>query len=89
MLRRGEGPYFLECETYRWHKHFLSDVFEDDLQQLGNTAKYVDADHSLVRFYIPNNARWPNVARQVMEYYTTLLSSHEYDHSMMNQAELR
>ncbi len=42
----------------------LSDVFEDDLQQLGNTAKYVDADHSLVRFYIPNNARWPNVARQ-------------------------
>ena len=29
MLRRGEGPYFLECETYRWHKHFLSDVLED------------------------------------------------------------
>ncbi len=29
MLRRGEGPYFLECETYRWHKHFLSDDLED------------------------------------------------------------
>ena len=29
MLRRGEGPYFLECETYRWHKHFLSDALED------------------------------------------------------------
>jgi TPP-dependent pyruvate/acetoin dehydrogenase alpha subunit len=29
MLRRGEGPYFLECETYRWHKHFLSDWLED------------------------------------------------------------
>ena len=29
MLRRGEGPYFLECETYRWHKHFLSDGLED------------------------------------------------------------
>jgi len=29
LLRRGEGPYFLECETYRWHKHFLSDVLED------------------------------------------------------------
>jgi acetoin:2,6-dichlorophenolindophenol oxidoreductase subunit alpha len=28
-LRRGEGPYFLECETYRRHKHFLSDVLED------------------------------------------------------------
>ncbi len=29
MLRSGQGPYFLECETYRWHKHFLSDVLED------------------------------------------------------------
>jgi TPP-dependent pyruvate/acetoin dehydrogenase alpha subunit len=29
MLRRGEGPYFLECETYRWHKHYLSDELED------------------------------------------------------------
>lgn len=42
----------------------LSDVFEDELQQLGSTAKYVDADHSLVRFYIPPNARWPEIARQ-------------------------
>ena len=42
----------------------LSDVFEDELHQLGSTAKYVDADHSLVRFYIPGNARWPNIARQ-------------------------
>jgi len=42
----------------------LSDVFEDEFQQLGNTAKYVDNDHSLVRFYILGNARWPNVARQ-------------------------
>lgn len=42
----------------------LSDVFEDELQQLGSTAKYVDTDHSLVRFYIPGNARWPSVARQ-------------------------
>ncbi len=29
MLRAGQGPYFLECETYRRHKHFLSDVLED------------------------------------------------------------
>jgi type I restriction enzyme M protein len=42
----------------------LSDVFEDELTQLGSTAKYVDTDHSLVRFYIPGNARWPNVAHQ-------------------------
>jgi type I restriction enzyme M protein len=56
----------------------LSDVFEDDLQQLGNTAKYVDADHSLVRFYIPQNARWPNVATQTTnlgEYLTDAVRS--------------
>ncbi len=29
MLRKGEGPYFLECKTYRWHKHFLSHALED------------------------------------------------------------
>ena len=29
ILRRGEGPYFLECQTYRWHKHFLSKALED------------------------------------------------------------
>jgi acetoin:2,6-dichlorophenolindophenol oxidoreductase subunit alpha len=28
-LRKGEGPYFLECMTYRWHKHFLSAGLED------------------------------------------------------------
>jgi acetoin:2,6-dichlorophenolindophenol oxidoreductase subunit alpha len=29
ILRRGEGPYFLECMTFRWHKHYLSDALED------------------------------------------------------------
>jgi pyruvate dehydrogenase E1 component alpha subunit len=29
LLRKGEGPYFLECTTYRWHKHFLSEGLED------------------------------------------------------------
>ncbi|MCE5255059.1 MAG: thiamine pyrophosphate-dependent dehydrogenase E1 component subunit alpha [Actinomycetia bacterium] len=29
LLRRGEGPYFLECKTYRWHKHYLSDALDD------------------------------------------------------------
>ncbi|MBN1567678.1 MAG: thiamine pyrophosphate-dependent dehydrogenase E1 component subunit alpha [Acidobacteria bacterium] len=29
LLRKGEGPYFLECMTYRWHKHFLSMALED------------------------------------------------------------
>ncbi|HSW40285.1 MAG TPA: thiamine pyrophosphate-dependent dehydrogenase E1 component subunit alpha [Acidobacteriota bacterium] len=28
-LRKGGGPFFLECRTYRWHKHFLSEKLED------------------------------------------------------------
>lgn len=42
----------------------LSDVFEDDLEALGKTAKYVDKDHSLVRFYIPENARWAEISKK-------------------------
>ncbi|MBI4759152.1 MAG: N-6 DNA methylase, partial [Chloroflexi bacterium] len=42
----------------------LSDVFEDELEQLGSTARFVDQDHSLVRFYIPTNARWQRIALQ-------------------------
>ena len=28
-LRKGDGPYFLECKTYRWYSHFLSKDIED------------------------------------------------------------
>jgi TPP-dependent pyruvate/acetoin dehydrogenase alpha subunit len=28
-LRKGDGPYFLECKTYRWYKHFLSEALVD------------------------------------------------------------
>ncbi|MCL2878244.1 MAG: thiamine pyrophosphate-dependent enzyme, partial [Acidobacteria bacterium] len=28
-LRKGDGPYFLECKTYRWYPHFLSKNIED------------------------------------------------------------
>ena len=28
-LRTGNGPFFLECKTYRWHKHYLSDDLPD------------------------------------------------------------
>lgn len=28
-MRNGGGPHFLECKTYRWHKHFLSDIAPD------------------------------------------------------------
>ncbi|MCS6885403.1 MAG: type I restriction-modification system subunit M [Blastocatellia bacterium] len=42
----------------------LSDVFEDELTELGESAKYVDEDHQLVRFYIPKEARWEHLARR-------------------------
>jgi len=29
FLRQGQGPFFLECLTYRWHKHYLSSVLPD------------------------------------------------------------
>ena len=28
-VRTGSGPYFLECKTYRWHKHYLADYLPD------------------------------------------------------------
>ena len=39
-------------------------MFEDELRELGSTAEFVDQDHSLVRFYIPPQARWSEVSRR-------------------------
>jgi len=47
----------------------LSDVFDDEVsrlaQEFGNketAAKLVEQDHKLVRFYVPEKARWQNIA---------------------------
>ncbi len=45
----------------------LSDVFEDELKELGDVARFVEDDHTLVRFYIPPNARWEKIGRQTTE----------------------
>lgn len=49
----------------------LSDVFDDEVAGMSDdfggeeAARHlVDADHSLVRFYIPEQARWPAIARK-------------------------
>jgi len=49
----------------------LSDVFEDEIQRMEDdfgsrqkALKLADADHKLVRFFVPEKARWDNVARQ-------------------------
>lgn len=48
----------------------LSDVFEDEVAQLGEglggreqAEELVERDHKLVRFYLPPEARWPAIAR--------------------------
>lgn len=48
----------------------LSDVFDDEINHLAQefgdrktTAKLVEQDHKLVRFYIPEKARWPKIAK--------------------------
>jgi type I restriction enzyme M protein len=49
----------------------LSDVFDDEIQRLAETysdrktaLEILEADHSLVRFYIPPEARWPVVSNR-------------------------
>jgi len=49
----------------------LSDVFDDEFAvlagELGNSktaAKMVEADHALVRFYVPAVARWTSIAAE-------------------------
>jgi type I restriction enzyme M protein len=49
----------------------LSDVFEDEIkrqeQDFGSqqkALKLADADHKLVRFFVPEKSRWANVAKQ-------------------------
>jgi type I restriction enzyme M protein len=59
----------------------LSDVFDDEVAALGaefgdpqQAAGLVDQDHALVRFYLPEPARWPSIARR-----TTGLGEHLTD----------
>ncbi len=59
----------------------LSDVFDDEVEGLGAefgdpkaAASLVDGDHALVRFYLPEAARWPSIARR-----TTGLGEHLTD----------
>jgi len=49
----------------------LSDVFDDEVEALGaefgnpeSASSLVDQDHALVRFYLPELARWPSIARR-------------------------
>jgi len=59
----------------------LSDVFEDELEQLAHelggryhAEKLVERDRKLVRFYLPREARWPEIRKK-----TTGLGEHLTD----------
>lgn len=61
----------------------LSDVFEDEMGKLAGdyggaemVEKLLAEDHSLVRFYLPESARWENIAKQttgIGEYLTDVV----------------
>lgn len=58
----------------------LNDVFEDELRNISDSSDIsiamVNADHNLVRFYIPDNARWKNIMEQkpsLGEYLTSAM----------------
>lgn len=58
----------------------LNDVFEDELMEISDSRDIslamVNADHKLVRFYIPDKARWKNIMEQkenLGEYLTTAM----------------
>jgi type I restriction enzyme M protein len=63
----------------------LSDVFEDEIIDISEeyggietVEKFLEVDHSLVRFYIPKKARWKQIAKQpvnVGEYLTDCVLS--------------
>lgn len=61
----------------------LSDVFDDEVETLGSelgdltaAARLAEQDHALVRFYLPEPARWPSIARKTTglgEYLTDVV----------------
>src|SRR3990172_3555900 len=44
----------------------LSDVFDDELEDLGGSAKYVTPERprDLVRFFVPQEARWAVICQK-------------------------
>jgi len=54
--RKGQGPTFLECQTYRWYGHFTAD-----------DGKYRPAEE--VRFWKEERDPIGNFARQLLEHH--------------------
>jgi len=72
----------------------LSDVFEDEIKKLSEkygdkkmAEQFVEEDHALVRFYIPVEGRWENIAKQttgIGEYLTRAVRSIAKENSKLD-----
>jgi len=71
LLRQGEGPYFLECETYRWHKHYLSDVLVDlrppeELESWANKCPVAAFQAKLLRENVLTRADLERIDQEIL-----------------------
>lgn len=61
-LRKGQGPYFLEFLTYRWHKHYLSNLLpdlrpSDELEQWKKKCPVTTYQNKLLKDKVLTEAR--------------------------------
>jgi TPP-dependent pyruvate/acetoin dehydrogenase alpha subunit len=71
-LRKGNGPYFLECRTYRWHKHFLSHGLEDlrpekELEAWKKKCPVAAFEKRLLRLKVLTPAKIKSIDDAIME----------------------
>jgi TPP-dependent pyruvate/acetoin dehydrogenase alpha subunit len=72
QLRKGEGPFFLECRTYRWHKHFLSQGLEDlrpgkELEAWKRKCPIVAFERKLLKRNILTPAKIKSINDKIMQ----------------------
>ena len=71
-LRQGDGPFFLECRTYRWHKHFLSQGLEDlrpgkELEAWKKKCPIAAFEHKLLKRNILTPAKIKSINDRIMQ----------------------
>jgi acetoin:2,6-dichlorophenolindophenol oxidoreductase subunit alpha len=72
QLRKGDGPYFLECQTYRWHKHFLSHGLEDsrpaeELKAWKKKCPVAAFEKKLLQFNLLTLAKIKSINARILE----------------------
>jgi TPP-dependent pyruvate/acetoin dehydrogenase alpha subunit len=70
--RAGKGPSFLECRTYRWHKHFLSNELPDlrppeELEAWKKKCPLAGFENKLIKSGILTEAEVKAIDARIME----------------------